>query len=139
MSPSVFLVLGLIINLSSGDSVKSGNELTCDICVDIITDIGKDNLYKINQMNQSVAEFLTSKPTEDEILNFFNQICEVNMFINQNLSKVTLFLEAADQLIPGVGETCTNFLFNNGYGIIESIVHENLNPLEICTNYSLCP
>jgi len=107
MSLSVFLVFGLIINLSSGDSVKSGNELSCDICVDIITDI---------------AEFLTSKPTEDEILNFFNQICE-----------------AADQLIPGVGETCTNFLFNNGYGIIESIVHENLNPLEICTNYSLCP
>ena len=92
MSPSVFLVFGLIINLSSGDSVKSGNELTCDICVDIITDIGGDNLNKTNEIKQFVAEFLTSKPTEDEILNFFNQICEVNMFSNQNLSKLPFFL-----------------------------------------------
>merc|ERR1712228_489432 len=83
------------------------NELTCDICIDIITDI--DN-------------FITSDTTEEEILAFFNQICE-----------------AVDQLFPGLGQTCTGFLNNNGPGIIESIVNENLNPSDICTMLSACP
>ena len=38
------------------------SEITCQICVDIVTDI--DN-------------FITSETTEDDILAFFNQICEV--------------------------------------------------------------
>merc|ERR1712154_435979 len=83
------------------------NELTCKICIDIVTDI--DN-------------FITSDTTEEEILAFFNQICE-----------------AVDQLFPGLGATCTGFLENNGPGIIESIVNENLNPDEICATLTACP
>jgi len=97
-----------IFSLSLGGLQRTPrNELTCDICVDIVTDID---------------EFITSETTEQEILDFFNQICQ-----------------ALDQLIPGFGETCSGFLYNNGPGIIESIVHENLNPQEICTNLGLCP
>eukprot|EP00092_Neocalanus_flemingeri_P022607 GFUD01024520.1.p1 GENE.GFUD01024520.1~~GFUD01024520.1.p1 ORF type:complete len:106 (-),score=19.31 GFUD01024520.1:63-380(-) len=86
---------------------QTRNELTCQMCMDIITDI--DN-------------FITSETTEDDILAFFNQICE-----------------AVDQLFPGLGATCTGFLENNGPGIIESIVNENLNPTEICTMLTACP
>jgi len=96
----LFATLG--INLA-----KPRNELTCEICMDIVTDI--DN-------------FITSETTEEEILAFFNQICE-----------------AVDQLFPGLGQTCTGFLENNGPGIIESIVNENLNPTEICTMLTACP
>ena len=52
---------------------------------------------------------------------------------------VIIFFKSLDQLIPGFGETCSGFLYNNGPGIIESIVHENLNPQEICTNLGVCP
>ena len=53
--------------------------------------------------------------------------------LSTNLSKLT------DTLIPGLGPTCTDFLNNNMHGIIESIVHEDLDPEEVCTNFGLCP
>ena len=48
-------------------------------------------------------------------------------------------MKFADTLIPGLGQTCTDFLNNNMHGIIESIVHEDLDPEEVCTNFGLCP
>ena len=48
-------------------------------------------------------------------------------------------MKFADTLIPGLGQTCTEFLNNNMHGIIESIVHEDLDPEEVCTNFGLCP
>jgi len=83
------------------------NALTCDVCKALMT--GIDN-------------WITSDKTEQEIIDFFNQICEF-----------------ADTLIPGLGPTCTDFLNNNMHGIIESIVHEDLDPEEVCTNLGLCP
>eukprot|EP00091_Calanus_sinicus_P006958 TRINITY_DN17797_c0_g1_i1.p1 TRINITY_DN17797_c0_g1~~TRINITY_DN17797_c0_g1_i1.p1 ORF type:complete len:106 (+),score=38.10 TRINITY_DN17797_c0_g1_i1:120-437(+) len=102
----IISTLALLATLGSNLAAPR-NELTCEICIDIITDI--DN-------------FITSETTEDEILAFFNQICE-----------------AVDQLLPGLGATCTGFLDNNGPGIIESIVNENLNPDEICAMLTACP
>merc|ERR1711970_1500025 len=100
-SALAFLCLAALLAPSRASAI------TCQICVDIVTDI--DN-------------FITSETTEDDILAFFNQICE-----------------AVDQLLPGLGQTCTDFLNNNGPGIIESIVNENLNPTEVCTKLTLCP
>jgi len=97
----------LLLLLLCGLAASTRNELSCTICVDIITDID---------------EWITSDKTEEQILNFFNEICL-----------------AVDQLIPGLGQTCTDFLFNNGPGIINSIVNENLNPTEICTGLTICP
>merc|ERR1712158_194192 len=102
-----FLGLALIISLMVMDSYAADNQLTCTMCVDVVTDI--DN-------------WITSDKTEEEILNFFNEICL-----------------AADQLFPGLGATCTDFLFNLGPGIINSLVNENLNPTEVCTGLTLCP
>merc|ERR1719483_672410 len=93
---SIVLLATLASNLAA-----PRNELTCEICIDI---------------------FITSETTEDEILAFFNQICE-----------------AVDQLLPGLGATCTAFLENNGPGIIESIVNENLNPDQVCAMLTVCP
>lgn len=101
------LSLLLLVSLGSAADLKPRNVLTCSICKDIITEID---------------EWITSDKTEQDIIDFFNQICL-----------------AADALIPGVGQTCTDFLNNNMHGIIESIVHENLNPSEVCTQYGLCP
>merc|ERR1711887_131130 len=102
------LVASLMLLACTGNlSALPRNELTCEICIDIITDI--DN-------------FITSDTTEEEILAFFNQICDV-----------------VDQLFPGLGQTCTGFLNNNGPGIIESIVNENLNPSDICDMLTACP
>merc|ERR1712038_1934969 len=105
MKLCILIAFSLFSCILGGETPR--NELTCNICVDIITDID---------------EFITDETTEQEIMDFFNQICL-----------------ALDQLIPGFGETCSGFLYNNGQGIIESIVHENLNPEEICTNLGLCP
>merc|ERR1712025_118504 len=102
------VTLSLLVLACLGSTLATPrNQLTCEICIDIITDI--DN-------------FITSETTEEEILAFFNQICE-----------------AVDQLLPGLGATCTGFLNNNGAGIIESNVNENLNPDEICTSLTACP
>merc|ERR1712055_514392 len=98
------LLLYLVTNISA---LSSKNELTCTICVDIVTEID---------------DWITSDKTEEQILDFFNQICL-----------------AVDELFPGLGETCTNFLQNNGPGIINSIVHENLNLMEVCTMLTVCP
>merc|ERR1711894_242425 len=75
-----FLGVALIISLMVMESNAASNELTCTICVDIVTEI--DN-------------WITSDKTEEQILNFFNEICL-----------------AVDQLFPGLGATCTDFLFN---------------------------
>ena len=82
--------------------------------------------------------FITSDTTEEEILAFFNQICEVNSTLISRIIAKDKF-KAVDQLLPGLGATCTGFLNNNGAGIIESIVNENLNPEEICTSLTACP
>ena len=81
--------------------------------------------------------FITSDTTEEEILAFFNQICEVSSAYFP--SNYCFKFKAVDQLLPGLGATCTGFLNNNGAGIIESIVNENLNPDEICTSLTACP
>merc|ERR1712080_163970 len=83
------LVLATAI-VAKPNNIKTNNELTCIICVDLVTDID---------------EWITSDKTEQEILDFFNQICDL-----------------ADQLLPGIGATCTDFLYNNGPGIINSLV-----------------
>merc|ERR1711942_271498 len=104
---SMMLLLILLFFLSPSLVHSSQNDLTCSTCVGIVT---------------AIDDWITSDKTEQEILDFFNQICL-----------------AVDQLIPGLGENCTNFLQNNGPSIIDSIVHEKLDPMETCTLLTACP
>ena len=65
--------------------------------------------------------WITSDKTEEQILNFFNEICLVTFSSVRPfcpLAKLKSHLQAADQLFPGLGATCTDFLFNLGPGII---------------------
>ena len=82
--------------------------------------------------------WITSDKTEQEIIDFFNQICEV-LYSTVRDFHCRVCIKFADTLIPGLGPTCTDFLNNNMHGIIESIVHEDLDPEEVCTNLGLCP
>merc|ERR1712088_1000964 len=105
--PTMTVLAAVAVALLLATAADVDNDLTCQLCVDIVADIDG---------------WITSDKTEEEILDFFNQICTL-----------------ADQLIPGIGATCTDFLYTNGPGIINSIVNENLNPTEICTGLTLCP
>ena len=58
MKVAFFLLSALVA--SSLAVPKSRNELTCSICIDIITDL--DN-------------FITSDTTEDQIVQFFKELC----------------------------------------------------------------
>ena len=58
MKAAFFLLSALVA--SSMAVPKSRNELTCSICIDIITDL--DN-------------FITSDTTEDQIVQFFKELC----------------------------------------------------------------
>merc|ERR1712181_84655 len=58
MKAAFFLLSALVA--SSIAVPKSRNELTCSICIDIITDL--DN-------------FITSDTTEDQIVQFFKELC----------------------------------------------------------------
>ena len=50
--------------------------------------------------------------------------------------QVTSF-QAADQLFPGLGATCTNFLFNNGPGIINRFLKLNHFHIQFVLNNNL--
>ena len=103
-SPSVkmkflSLTLCLLVSLGSAEDLTPRNVLTCAICKEIITEIGKQgiatlslcNLYNrfmhafINTLSD---EWITSDKTEQDIIDFFNQICLVrkmnNMQVPQN-------------------------------------------------------
>ena len=89
-------------------------------------------IHQIYLLTLNADNWITSDKTEEEILNFFNEICLViNIFLqicllyHQKLkrwpspkARVQRHFQAADQLFPGLGATCTDFLFNLGPGII---------------------
>merc|ERR1711971_1245612 len=60
MMKAAFFLLSALVASSIAVPNKSRNELTCSICIDIITDL--DN-------------FITSDTTEDQIVQFFKELC----------------------------------------------------------------
>ena len=88
---------------------KTKNELTCTICVDVITDI--DN-------------FITDTTTEDQIVQFFKEICHT---MGTVMGSETLEAE------------CNAMFENNLPQIIDDLVNKNLDPLTVCTNIMACP
>merc|ERR1739849_6550 len=88
---------------------KTSNELSCTICVDVITDI--DN-------------FITDATTEDQIVQFFKEICHS---LGTVMGSETLEAE------------CNAMFENTLPQIIDDLVNKNLDPLTVCTNIFLCP
>merc|ERR1712151_353288 len=83
------------------------NDLTCSICVDIVTDL--DN-------------FITSDTTEQQIVEFVEQICS-----------------ALGAILPVLVATCNALVESQLPAIIDGPVHDNLNPQEVCNAIAACP
>merc|ERR1712018_267698 len=88
---------------------KTTNELTCNICVDVITDL--DN-------------FITDTTTEDQIIAFFKEICHTLGSIMGS---------------PALEAECNAMFETNLPQIIEDLVNNNLDPMTICTTIGACP
>merc|ERR1712223_1730520 len=104
-----FALLISAIVASALAAPKTKNELTCTICVDVITDI--DN-------------FITDTTTEDQIVQFFQEICHT---MGTLMGSETLEAE------------CNAMFENNLPQIIDALVNKNLDPLTVCTNIMACP
>merc|ERR1712006_23894 len=100
MKIALFLLTCILASVSS--KPKDGNALTCAICIDLVTDID---------------EFLTSDTTEDQIVQFVEQLCK-----------------ALGTILPDFEATCNALVESQLPAIIDGLVNDNLNPQEICTN-----
>merc|ERR1712127_1034659 len=86
---------------------KSNNALTCAICIDVVTDID---------------EFLTSDTTEQQIVEFVEQLCA-----------------ALGAILPDFEATCNALVESQLPAIIDGLVNDNLNPQEVCVAIAACP
>merc|ERR1712141_207784 len=99
MGKAAFFLLSALV-ASSMAVPKSRNELTCSICIDIITDL--DN-------------FITSDTTEDQIVQFFKELCH---------TLGSLLGASLESQLPA---------------IIDGLVNDNLNPQQVCNSIGMCP
>merc|ERR1712173_512084 len=95
--------------ISAFAAPKATNQLTCTICVDVITDL--DN-------------FITDATTEDQIVAFFKEICHSLGSIMGS---------------PALEAECNAMFENNLPQIIDDLVNQNLDPMTICTTIGACP
>merc|ERR1711910_316281 len=99
----VLLLLSMVLTTLSVPT----NDLTCSICVDVVTDL--DN-------------FITSDTTEQQIVEFVEQICS-----------------ALGSILPDLEATCKALVEAQLPAIIDGLVEQNLNPQEVCNSIMACP
>merc|ERR1719273_1574566 len=102
----LLLLFGVAVGTPYRRLVQPKYDLGCELCVDIVTDL--DN-------------WITGDETEDEIVQFVEQICEVLGIISQDLET------ACDQLIE-------SFLPQ----IVDDLVNQYLSPQQVCQDIGLC-
>ena len=87
---------------------KNKNELTCDICIDVMTDID---------------EFITDESTEEQIIGMFKELCHAmgSLLGSQDLE-----------------DQCNAMFADNLPAIIDAFVNSNLNPTEVCASIGAC-
>jgi len=101
-------LLLLLVACLAGLAVSApSNELLCSLCVDIVTDLD---------------EFITSDTTEQQIVEFVEQLCS-----------------AIGQLFPSLEGSCKALVESQLPAIIDGLVNNNLNPQEVCTAIAACP
>merc|ERR1712215_365214 len=97
----------LLLSLALTTLSVPTNDLTCSICVDVVTDL--DN-------------FITSDTTEQQIIEFVEQICA-----------------ALGAILPDLVATCNALVESQLPAIIDGLVNDNLNPQEVCNSIGACP
>merc|ERR1712154_569280 len=93
-------------NCSPSVGQQQPKDLLCDLCVDVVTDID---------------EFLVSQPTEQQLIEFVEQLCK-----------------AIGAILPDLVATCNALVEAQLPSIIEGIVNVNLNPNEVCKSIGMC-
>ena len=93
------LMFVLVVGISSTDSkwkpkyTIPKNALTCDVCKALMTGIGEfsnKSSYIYCELMYVILicildNWITSDKTEQEIIDFFNQICEVRIYLRVNI------------------------------------------------------
>merc|ERR1712226_1470081 len=79
-------------------------DLLCDICIDVITDLD---------------QWLTSDTTEDQIVEWIEQVCEL-----------------LSAIVPEA--ICKSLIESQIPAIIDGLVNDNLNPQELCSSIGAC-
>merc|ERR1712168_628606 len=102
---SLLAIFSLIVAVSSRP--KTEQELLCTVCVDVVADL---------------AEWVTSDTTEQEIVDFVEQLCT-----------------ALGSLLPDLEATCVALIESQLPAIIDGIINDYVNPQEVCNNIGVCP
>merc|ERR1712228_739990 len=79
-------------------------DLLCDICIDVITDLD---------------QWLTSDSTEDQIVEWIEQVCDL-----------------LSAIVPEA--ICKSLIESQIPAIIDGLVNDNLNPQELCNSIGAC-
>merc|ERR1712112_195617 len=79
-------------------------DLLCDICIDVITDLD---------------QWLTSDTTEDQIVEWIEQVCEL-----------------LSAIVPEA--ICKSLIESQIPAIIDGLVNDNLNPQDLCSSIGAC-
>merc|ERR1711862_1035963 len=104
----VLLSCLIVAAMAAPQTEKTRDVFTCTLCEQFMT---------------AFDDFLTSEKTEDQIVEFVQQLCGV-----------------LGQIIVGFEDTC-NFLIQSQLPhIIDGLVHDNLDPTQVCTDImGVCP
>merc|ERR1711899_39503 len=98
----VLACVSLALAASSLPQTRTENDLTCDICVDVMTDID---------------DFITSDTTEQQLVDFIKQLCA-----------------GLGAIIPNLEATCNFIIQSQIPALIDAFVHDNLDPIQVCTD-----
>merc|ERR1712241_1508133 len=104
---SSLLISSSLAMVQPSDLLKNGPEpkdLLCDICIDIITDLD---------------QWLTSDTTEDQIVEWIEQVCDL-----------------LSAIVPEA--ICKSLIESQIPAIIDGLVNDNLNPQELCGSIGAC-
>merc|ERR1712212_1042559 len=86
------------------DQGPEPKDLLCDICIDVITDLD---------------QWLTSDSTEDQIVEWIEQVCGL-----------------LSAIVPEA--ICKSLIESQIPAIIDGLVNDNLNPQELCSSLGAC-
>ena len=84
-------------------------------------------------MVTDIDEFLTSDTTEQQIVEFVEQVLPISLLHPPQLCA------ALGAILPDFEATCNALVESQLPAIIDGLVNDNLNPQEVCVAIAACP